>query len=332
VAEHSGVLVCGEVAEGKLASITAELLGSARSLASKLNEKVSAVLVGSGVAGAAKEAAACGADKVYVADDAALKDYETDAYTAVLASLVKEASPRYILIGQTSVGRDLAPRLAFRLGAVLTTDCIALDVDQQTRGLLQTKPVYGGNARAVFTSSSFPQLATVRQKAMTALQPDPSRQAEIVNVPVKLDPAIVRYRVIDRVKEKAEGIKLEDAKVVVCGGRGIGGPEGFKQLEQLAALLKGAVGATRPACDSGWAPANVQIGLTGRIVTPDVYIAVAVSGSSQHLAGCSGAKTMIAVNKDVEANIFKESRFGVVGDWKQVLPAFIEKAKELLAA
>lgn len=332
MAEHSGVLVCGEVAEGKLASITAELLGSARSLAGKLNEKVSAVLVGSGVAGAAKEAVAFGADKVYVADDAALKDYQTDAFTTVLASLVKEANPRYILIGQTSAGRDLAPRLAFRLGAVLTTDCIALDVDLQTKGLLQTKPVFGGNARAIFTSSSFPQLATVRQKAMTALQPDPTRQAEVVNVPVKLDPAIVRYTVIDRVKEKAEGIKLEDAKVVVCGGRGIGGPEGFKQLEQLAALLKGAVGATRPPCDTGWVPTNVQIGLTGRIVTPDVYIAVAVSGSSQHLAGCSGSKTMIAVNKDAEANIFKESRFGVVGDWKQVLPAFIQKAKELLAA
>lgn len=332
MADYSGVLVFGETAGGKLASITAELLGGATSLATKLNEKVSVVLVGSGVSGAASEAAAQGADKVYVADDALFKDYQTDAYVGVVAELVKGTNPRYILLGQTSIGRDLAPRLAFRLGTVATTDCTLLDVDAQTKGLLQTKPVYGGNARATFTSGAFPQVATVRQKAMNPLAPDASRKAEVVTVQTKVDPASIRYKVMDRVKQEAAGIKLEDARVVVCGGRGMGGPEGFKQLEQLAGMLKGAIGASRPACDTGWVPSQIQIGLTGRIVTPDVYIAVGVSGASQHLAGCSGAKNIIAINKDAEANIFKEARFGVVGDWKQVLPAFIEKAKELTKA
>ncbi|MBI2957433.1 MAG: electron transfer flavoprotein subunit alpha/FixB family protein, partial [Chloroflexi bacterium] len=312
--------------------ITSELLGGARALASKLGEKVSLVLAGAGVAAAANQAAAYGADTVYVVDGPLLKDYQTDAYVSVLAGVAKEANPRYILLGQTAVGRDLAPRLAFRLGAALTSDCIALDVDPQSKHLLQTKPVYGGNALAVFTASSFPQIATARQKALAPLEPDQSRRAEVVNVPIKVDVSAIRYRVVDRVKEKTEGIKLEDAKVIICGGRGIGGPEGFRQLDELARLLKGAVGATRPACDSGWMPSQVQIGLTGRVVTPDLYITFGVSGASQHLAGCSGARNIIAVNKDAEANIFKEARYGVVGDWKQILPAFIEKAKELLAA
>lgn len=332
MSESSGVLVIGEINEGKLASITAELLGSATALAHKLNEKVSVLLMGSGISAAAAEAGHLGAEKVFLADDVVLKDYQTDAYTAVAASVAKETNPRFILTGQTALGRDLAPRLSFRLGTVATTDCIALDVDTTSKRMLQTKPVYGGNARAIFTSTSFPQVATVRQKAMTAAQPDTSRKAETVNIAVKVDPAVVRYKVLERVQEKAQGVKLEDARVVICGGRGVGGPEGFKQLEELARLLKGAVGASRPACDSGWINSQVQIGLTGKIVSPDVYIAVGISGASQHLAGCSGAKNIIALNKDAEANIFKEARFGVVGDWKQSLPAFIAKAKELLAS
>ncbi len=330
MAEYSGILVIGETSEGKLASVTAELLGGARALANKLGEKVSLLLIGSGVSGLAGEAASFGADKVFAADDANLKDYHTDAYTAVAADLVKSANPRYVLMGQTSMGRDLAPRLAFRLGSVATNDCISLDVDPQSKSLLQTKPVFGGNARAVITSATFPQIATVRQKAMNPLPADASRKAETVSIPVRIDPSAARYKVLERVKEKAEGIKIEDAKVVVCGGRGIGGAEGFKQLEQLAHLLTGAVGASRPPCDSGWMPSQVQVGLTGKVVSPDVYIAVGVSGASQHLAGCSGARNIIAINKDAEANIFKEARFGVVGDWKQVLPAFLEKAKELM--
>ena len=197
--------------------------------------------------------------------------------------------------------------------------------------MLQTKPVYGGNARAIFTSESEPQIATVRAKAMSPLERDASRQGEVITIEAGLESAAVRTKVLEKVSQEVEGVRLEAAEVVVSGGRGIGSAEGFAQLEELAKLLKGAVGASRPPCDSGWVPDVFQVGLTGKIVVPDLYIAVALSGSSQHMAGCSGCKNIVAINKDAEANIFREARFGVVGDWKKVLPAFTEKVRELLA-
>ena len=208
-------------------------------------------------------------------------------------------------------------------------DCIALDIDAATKQLLMTKPVYGGNARAIYSMETLPQIATVRAKAMAALEPDAARKGQVVAVDAGLDPAAIKTTVLQKVVHEAEGIKLEDAAVVVAGGRGIGGPEGFKQLEALAKVLKGAVGATRPPCDAGWVPDTIQIGLTGKIVSPYVYIAVAISGASQHMAGCSGSKNIIAINRDAEAQIFKEARFGVVGDWKKIIPAFEAKVKEL---
>ncbi len=165
---------------------------------------------------------------------------------------------------------------------------------------------------------------------MSPLERDASREGEIITIEAGLDPSAIRTKVLERVVKEAEGIKLEDAAVIVSGGRGIGGVDGFKQLEELAKILNGAVGATRPPCDNGWVPDRWQVGLTGKIVTPDLYIAVAISGASQHISGCSGSKNIIAINKDPEANIFKEARFGIVGDWKNVLPTFTEKVKELL--
>jgi len=331
MAEYKGVMVYGELVEGKLSSITTELLGCGRRLADELKEDLICILVGDKLDEAPKKAIAFGADKVYTADDPLLKEYQTDSYVTVMEKAAKDISPRILLFGQTSVGRDLAPRLAFRLGVSLSMDCIELSIDPGTKLLQQTKPVYGGNARATFTSEIFPQMATVRQKAMSPLEPNESRKGEIIPIKVELDPAKIRTKVLDTVKEEVVGVKLEDAQAIVTGGRGIGGPDGFKQLEELAKVLKGALGASRPPCDNKWVPDTMQIGLTGKIVTPELYIAVAVSGASQHLAGCSGAKNIIAINKDSEANIFKEARFGVVGDWKQVLPAFTEKVKELLA-
>ncbi len=331
MAENKGVMVYGEIVEGRLASITTELLGCGRRLADELKEELLCVLVGDKLGEAPQKAIVYGADKVYTAEDALLKEYQTDSYVAVMEKVIKDISPRVVLLGQTSVGRDLAPRLAFRLGVSLSMDCIELSIDPGTKLLQQTRPVYGGNARAIFTSETFPQMATVRQKAMSPLEPDESRKGEIIAVKVALDPAKIRTKVVETVKEEVVGIKLEDAQTVVAGGRGIGGPEGFKQLEELAKVLKGAVGASRPPCDNKWVPDTMQVGLTGKIVTPELYIAVAISGASQHMAGCSGAKNIVAINKDPEANIFKEARFGVVGDWKQVLPAFTGKVKELLA-
>jgi electron transfer flavoprotein alpha subunit len=331
MAEYKGVMTFCEVAGGKLASSATELLGGGKKLANDLGQELSAVLVGSGIGGLAQEAIAFGADKVYVVDAPLLKDYQTDSYVIVLEKVVKQVMPQILIMGQTAIGRDLAPRLAFRLNTAASLGCLELAIDPQSKLMLQTKPVYGGNAQAVFVCSSYPQVATVRAKAMTPLEPDGSRKGEIITIDAGLDPSAMRTKVIEKVPEKLEGIRLEDAGVIVSGGRGIGGNEGFKQLEELARLLKGAVGATRPPCDNDWVPAGAQIGLTGKIVTPDLYIAVALSGSSQHMSGCSGSKTIVAINKDAEANIFREARFGVVGDWKKVIPAFTNKLKELLA-
>ncbi len=331
MAEYKGVMVYCEVAEGKLASIAAEGLGCGRKLADDLGEELYAIVVGSGVSSYTREAIDSGADKVYVVDDPLLKDYETDSCVTVMEKAVKQVMPQILILGQTTIGRDLAPRLAFRLETTATLDCIELAIDTESRRLLQTKPVYGGNAQAIFTSDTKPQIATIRTKAMSPLEPDTSRQGEVINIDAGLEPSAIRTRVLDKVVEEIEGVKLEDAEVVVAGGRGIGGIEGFKQLEELAKLLKGAVGASRPPCDNGWVADTLQIGLTGKITAPEVYIAVAVSGSSQHMSGCTGSKNIIAINKDPEANIFKEARFGIVGDWKKILPAFTNKVKELLA-
>ena len=331
MAEYKGVLVVGDVVEGKLAAITTELLGCGRKLADGLGEELAAVLLGSGVKGLAAEAVAFGADKVYVVDDPLLADYQADAYVAVMQNVLAQAAPKVLVMGQTSMGRDLAPRLAFRLDTAVSMDCVELDIDPASKLLLMTRPVYGGNAKAIYTTECLPQIATVRSKAMTALVRDDARKGEVIDVPAGIDASVVKAKFVEKVKEEIAGVKLEDAPVVIGGGRGIGSPEGFAQLEELARMFKGAVGATRPAVDNGWVPSTVQVGLTGKIVTPDLYIAVALSGSSQHMAGCSGSKTIVAINKDPEANIFREAAYGIVGDWKQAVPALMDKVKELLA-
>lgn len=329
MAENTGVLVYCEGANGKLASIAAELLGAGSCLAKDLGQGLSAVLIGSGIAGLAQEAIACGADRVYVVDDPLLKDYVTDSHLAAMDKVVKQAVPAIILLGQTPTGRDLAPRLAFRLNTAAIMDCVSLEIDTATRRLLMTKPVYGGNALAVHLCETNPQIATARSKAMTPLARDDGRKGEVINIAAGIDPASVREKILERKIEPAAGIKLEDATVIVTGGRGMGGPEGFKLLEGLTKVLKAALGASRPPCDNKWVPDTMQVGLTGKIVSPDVYIAVAVSGSSQHLSGCSGSKTIVAINKDPEANIFKVAHYGIVADWKKAIPAFTAKVKEL---
>lgn len=329
MADNKGVLVVGDIIEGKLAGITAEMLGAGKKLATKLGEPLEAALLGSGIKGLAAEAIAFGADKVFVVDDANLKDYQSDAYVTAVETVIKQANPRIVLMGQSTMGRDLAPRLAFRFNTAISMDCVDLDIDAN-KLLVQTRPVYGGNAKAIFTTEALPQMATVRAKAMTALPRDAAKTGEVVDVASGIDPAKIKTKFVKKVKEEVAGVKLEDAPAVIAGGRGIGSPEGFKQLEELAKLFKGAVGATRPAVDNNWVPASIQVGLTGKIVAPELYIAIALSGSSQHMAGCSGSKTIVAINKDPESNIFREARYGIVGDWKQALPAFTAKVKELM--
>ncbi|MCL0037355.1 electron transfer flavoprotein subunit alpha/FixB family protein [Dehalococcoidia bacterium] len=332
MAENKGVLIVGELSDGKLASITAELLGIGRKLADDLDEGLSAVFIGNGITDVAGEAITLGADKVYVIDDPLFKDYVTDSYVGALEKLSNDQAPEILLLGQTSMGRDLAPRLAFRLGTAVTLDCVDLALDPDTKLLQKSKPVYGGNAMAVYVSEEGrPQMATIRPKAMEPLEQDVSRKGEVIPFDPALDESAARARVVEKVKEEVVGIKLEDADVVICGGRGIGSAEAFEQLKELAKILNGAVGATRPPCDSGWVPAHLQVGLTGKLVSPTLYIGIALSGSSQHQAGMSGSKNIVAINKDPEANIFGIAHYGVVGDYKKLLPAFLEKCKELLS-
>ncbi|MBT9162893.1 MAG: electron transfer flavoprotein subunit alpha/FixB family protein [Dehalococcoidia bacterium] len=332
MAENKGVLIVGELSDGKLASITAELLGIGRKLADDLGQGLSAVFVGHGIADVAGQALIFGADRVYLIDNPLFKDYLTDSYVGALEKLSNDQAPEILLLGQTSMGRDLAPRLAFRLGTAVTLDCVALALDPDTKLLQKSKPVYGGNAMAVYVSEEGrPQMATIRPKAMEPLGQDASRKGKVIPFDPALDESTIRARVVKKIKEEVVGIKLEDADVVICGGRGMGSAEAFEQLNQLAKMLHGAVGATRPPCDSGWVPAHVQVGLTGKLVSPTLYIGIALSGSSQHQAGMSGSKNIVAINKDPEANIFGIAHYGVVGDYKKLLPAFIEKCKDLLS-
>ncbi len=332
MADNTGVAVYCEIKDDKIMPIGAEGLGVGRKLADSLGQELAAVILGSGVGTYAQQAIEYGADKVYVVDDAQLKEYQPDVYVSVLENAAKNIKPQIMIMGQTDAGRELAPRLAFRLETAAILDCVDLDIDSGSKRLLQTKPVYGGNAQAVFITETDPQIATIRTKAMEALEPDASRKGEVVNIKAEIDAAALKTKIVQRVAEEVAGIKIEDAAIVVSGGRGIGSVEGFKQLEELASLMKGAVGSSRPPCDNNWIPETAQVGLTGKIIAPDVYIAVAISGSSQHMSGCSGSKTIVAINKDQEANIFRYARYGVVGDWKKVLPAFTARLKELLAS
>ena len=330
MADATGVLVLGETPGGELSAASRELLAAGRRLADALGEELSIGLLGGTVSAASQQAISQGADRVYAVNHPLLGDYQVDLHLAALDALCREVAPRIVLIARTNEGREVAPRLAFRLGVGLAQDCLEVSVDPESKQLLANRPVYGGNAIAVVSCNHTPQVAAIRPKAYEPLEPDPSRQGQVVSFPVELDAAQARTRVVETVKEEAAGVKLEDARVVISGGRGLGGPEPFTGLEDLARLLGGAVGASRAAVDSGWVPAAYQVGLTGKTITPDLYITVAISGASQHMAGCSGAKVIVAINKDAGANIFKEARYGVVGDWERVIPALTAAVRELV--
>ena len=330
---NKGVLVCGEITDGKLATVTLELLGAGRKLANELGEELSALLLGSNTGNLGKDAIAYGADKVYVAEDSFFDNYNSDAYTQAAASFCRKIMPAVMLMGHTDIGMDLAPRLNGRLGGGLAMDCLAVAIDPATKCLVTTRPVYGGNAHATAVSKTArPQMATIRPKTLPAAERNDSRQGQVIVIEDKVDPTTLKIRVVERIKEQVEGVKLEDAEVVVSGGRGIGSKQNFEMVKELAHVLGGAVGATRPVCDEGWTPASLQIGQSGKVVSPKLYIAVAISGAMAHITGCLGSKYIIAINKDKDANIFSVARYGVVGDYKEILPALTAKIKELKKA
>ena len=302
------------------------MLGAARRLAGSSGQSVACALIGAGVEAKAQECIALGADQVFVVDDGALAEYNSDAYLQAMLKIAEQAAPAIILFGQTDLGRDLAPRLAFRLatGVIMDTVELAMEGDR----LLGTRPAYGGSARAVNVVRGNPQIATVRAKSQEAPAPDASHQGQVTKVAASIDAGAVRIKVTDHKGVSAEGVRLEDAEVVIAGGRGIGGPENFALIDELAKVMGGAVGASRAVCDLGWRPVSEQVGLTGKVVSPTLYIAVAISGASQHMAGCSGSKNIVAINKDADANIFKSSRFGIVEDFSKVMPPLIEAIKK----
>jgi electron transfer flavoprotein alpha subunit len=328
MANESGILVLTEYVGSQLSGLSMEMLGAARRLSDQLGgAPVTAVALGSTANDAAQQAIAFGADAAVVAPSGELDEYRNDTWTAALSAIAAQVNPAIVLIGQSNVGRDLAPRYAIRAGTAVAMDTVALEIDDGKLAMI--RPVYGGSAHARVTCKTMPSVATVRVKSQERLEPDTGRSGQVSTVEV--DTASSTARVVSREEMKAEGIRLEDAKVVVSGGRGLGSKEGFDDLTTLAELLGGAVGASRAVVDMGWVPVNMQVGLTGKVVTPDLYIAVGISGASQHLAGITGAKNVIAINKDKDADIFKVSRFGAVSDWKPFLPALIAEVRKLKA-
>ena len=328
--EAKGLLVIGEITDGQLGLTSREVLAAGRQLAGMLGQELSIALFGSDLDAAGRDAVRSGADRVYAVSDPLLEPFQVELHLAAMEQLCREISPNVLLLGRTIVGRDIAPRLAFRLGVGLAQDCMEVRIDPETKRLLAERPVYGGNAMATVACTAVPQVAAIRPKVYEPLEPDDSRKGEVVPFSVKLDPSIAKVTVVELVKEETEGVKLEDARIVVAGGRGLGGPEPFQYIEELAGVIGAGLGASRAAVDSGWVPPHWQIGLTGKTITPDLYITVGISGASQHMAGCSGAKVIVAINTDPDANIFKESRYGVVGDWQKVLPALTEALRDLV--
>ena len=322
------ILVLGEQTGDALDPITGELLAAARGLGGD----VGVALLGNGdLSSASAEAIALGAGKVFVVRDPILDQRAIDAQVAAFEQVCRQTAPTVVLVGRTLSGRDIGPRLATRLGGGMAQDCVEVKRDPDTGQVIATRPVYGGNALATvaFTSDG-PHVVVIRGRAYDQPEQDPSLAGEVVPIGVELDPSVVKVRHVGTVKKESEGVRPEDASVVVCGGRGLGGPEPFEALAELAKLLGGAMGASRAACDAGWIDHSYQVGLTGKTVAPDLYIAIGVSGASQHMAGCSAAKHIVAINRDPEANIFKDATYGVTGDWSKVLPAFAETVREML--
>jgi len=319
------VLVVAEVREGELKKVTLEMIGQGAEIAQELGGTVNVVLMGSGVSPLVDSIGHYGLQKVYLADDPALENYTAEGYTKVLTDLLKETDPAVVLLAASTRGKDLAPRVAARLAVGLASDCTGIEV--QDGRLLITRPIYAGKAIAKVTEETRPQMATVRPNIFPAAQIDTSSAAETVNLSV--DIGDVRAKVIGLLKEAGERVELTEADIVVSGGRGMKGPENFALLEELADALGAAVGASRAAVDAGWRDHSHQVGQTGKVVTPTLYIACGISGAIQHLAGMKTSKYIVAINKDPEAPIFKVADYGIVADLFKAVPVLTEEFKKM---
>lgn len=321
--DHSGVWVFAEQTRGSLANVTLELLAKARDLAGSLNQEVSAVLMGKNVAHLCDTLFDHGADQVYLAEDDLLEHFRTIAYADVMEALVNEYRPGILLLGATPLGRDLAPRVSRRVGTGLTADCTELAIDPDEKILWQTRPAFGGNVMATIACRySRPQMATVRPGVMEK-KSIPAGRSKIIPFTPCLTEDRIRTTVLEMVKEKPSGIDLGDARVIVAGGRGINGKEGFAMLQRLADLLGGTLACTRLIVEQGLMPPKAQVGQTGQTVRPEVYIACGISGAIQHRAGMMGSRYIIAINKDPGAPIFQVANWGIVGDVHEIVPEMI---------
>jgi len=324
--QYRGIWVIAEVQDGHLAEVTLELLGKARELAEALQVPVSLVLPGDEVSGLAARAGQYGADEVYLVEHQNLAQYRTGPYTNVICGLINKHKPEIVLIGATLQGRDLASRIAARIGAGLTADCTGLEIDTEERLLRQTRPAFGGNIMAtILCQQARPQMATVRPRVMKKLEPQDGQEPQIINVPVSLDAKSIATKIVEIIREEQqEVVNLQDADIIVSGGRGLKAPENFSVIRELAEAIGGAVGASRATVDAGWIPAYHQVGQTGKTVHPKLYIACGISGAVQHLAGMSTSDCIIAINTDPNAPIFDVAHYGVVGDLFEVVPALTD--------
>jgi electron transfer flavoprotein alpha subunit len=328
--DYKDVWVFAEQRDGKVRKVALELLGKGGELANDLGVKLVAVLLGHRVKDECQELIYHGADKVLLIDDPKLEHYQTNTYTDVLVQQVLKLKPEILIMGATFLGRDLAPRVARILGTGLTADCTGLEIDKTARLLLQTRPAFGGNVIATITTpSNRPQMATVRPRVMKELERDVSRKGEIITATAEIDPNTIILKIVDIVKENKKSVNLEEANIIVAGGRGVGSADNFKSIQDLAKTLGGEVGASRDVVDAGWITSVHQVGQTGKTVRPKLYFACGISGAVQHIAGMRDSETIVAINSDPQAPIFQCADYGIVGDLHQILPMLTKKLEEL---
>lgn len=329
------VFVFVEQRDNSIQKVGIELLGKARELADALGQNVVAMLLGSDIKSKADLLIRHGADKVIVVEDKYLEEYVTEPYAKAIFEIIKKYDPEIVIYGATSIGRDLAPRLAARIHTGLTADCTALEIDEESKNLMMTRPAFGGNLMATILCEDFrPQMATVRPGVMQALDSDTSRTGEVVEEKVEFTEKDMNVTVKEILKHESKKKDITEADILVSGGRGIGGPEGFQPLEKLANTLGAEISSSRAAVDAGWIEKDRQVGQTGKTVRPELYFAMGISGAIQHLAGMEDSDLIIAVNKNAEAPIFEVADLGVVGDVNAIVPKLtelIKKEKDLKA-
>ncbi|MDO4616669.1 MAG: electron transfer flavoprotein subunit alpha/FixB family protein [Lachnospiraceae bacterium] len=337
--EYKGVFVFAQQVDNQNSGIALELLGEAKRLAEPLKTEVTAVLIGSDVKGLCDELAAYGADKIIVVDDPELKEYRTEPYTHALSSVINEFKPEIVLVGATAIGRDLGPKVSARVATGLTADCTLLEIgdfpivakpgqEQKHNQLLMTRPAFGGNTIATIACpNTRPQMATVRPGVMQKLDPIKDAKAEIIEYNPGFTPNNNYVEILEVVKAVNDTVDIMDAKILVSGGRGVGSPENFKILEELAEAIGGEVSCSRAVVDAGWKPKDLQVGQTGKTVRPQVYFAIGISGAIQHVAGMEESDLIIAINKDESAPIFDVADYGIVGDLNKVVPKLTELVK-----